>query len=52
MYKIMILLNKFSSETTCPISTKLHVDPTVETGLRVCLNGHTPLNVMPILGKK
>ena len=27
MYKIMILLNKFSSETTCLISTKLHVDP-------------------------
>ena len=30
LYKIMILLNNFSSETTVPISTKFHVDPTVE----------------------
>ena len=51
MYKIMILLNN-SSETTCPVSTKIHVDPTVEMGLRVCSNCHTPLTVMPIYGKK
>ena len=36
MYKIMILLNTFSSEISWPISTKFHVDPTVEMGLRVC----------------
>ena len=51
MYKIMILLNTFSSEISWPISTKFHVDPTVETGLRVCSNSHTPLTVMPIYGK-
>ena len=45
-YKIMILLNTFSSEISWPISTKFHIDPTVETGLRVCSNGHTPLTVM------
>ena len=49
--KIMILLNTFSSEISWPISTKLHVDPSVETGLRVCSNGHAPLTVMPIYGK-
>ena len=52
MYKIMILLNTFSSEISWPISTKFHVDPTVETGLRVCSNGHAPLTVMTIYGKK
>ena len=46
----MILLNN-SSETTWPISTKLHAHPTVEMGLRVCLNGHAPLTAMPIYGK-
>ena len=51
MYKIMILLNTFSSEISWPISTKFHVDPTVETGLRVCSNGHAPLTVMSICGK-
>ena len=51
MYKIMILLNN-SSKTTWPISTKLHVDPTVQTGLWVWSNGHTPLTVTPIYGKK
>ena len=35
MYKI-ILLNTFFSEINWPISTKFHVDPTVEMGLRVC----------------
>ena len=38
MYKIMILLNNFSSGTTWPIFTKFHVDPNVEMGLRVCSN--------------
>ena len=51
MYKIMILLNTFSSEISWPIFIKFHVDPTVETGLRVCSNGHPPLTVMPIYGK-
>ena len=39
MYKIMIrnqLVN--------------YHDPTVETGLRVCSNGHAPLTAMPIYG--
>ena len=47
----MILLNAFSSEITLPISTKFHVDPTVETGLRVCSNGQAPLTAMPTNGK-
>ena len=33
------------------MSTKFHVDPTVETGLRVCSSGHAPLTVTPIHGK-
>ena len=51
IYKIMILFNTVSSEISWPISTKFHVSPNVETGLRVCSNGHTPLTVMPIYGK-
>ena len=51
MYKIMILLNAFSSEISWPISTKFHVDPAVETGLRICSNGHASLTVLPIYGK-
>ena len=51
MYKIMILLN-FSSETTWPVFTKFHVDPTVETGLTACSNGQAPLTVIPMYGKK
>ena len=51
MYKIMILLNTLSSEISWLICTKFHVDPTVETGLRVCSNGHAPLTVMLIYGK-
>ena len=47
----MILLNTFSSEISLPISTKFHVDPTVEMGLSICSNGHTSLTVMPIYGK-
>ena len=48
MYKIMILLNIFSSETTWPIFDRFHGDP---TGLRICSNGHAPLTGMPIYGK-
>ena len=51
MYKSMILLNTFSSEISLPISTMVHVDSTVEMGLRVCSNGYAPLTVMPIYGK-
>ena len=51
MYKIMILLNTFSSEISWPISTKFHVHPTFEIRLRVCSNDHAPLTVMPIYGK-
>ena len=40
MYKIMIR-NQLAN---------FH-DRTVETGLRVCSNGHAPLTVMPIYGK-
>ena len=52
MFKIIILLSNFSSETTWPIFTKFYVDPTVDIGLKVCSNGHAPLTVMPIYGKK
>ena len=51
MYKIMILLNTFPSEISWPIFTKFHIDPIVETGSRVCSNGHAPLTVMSIYGK-
>ena len=51
MFKIMILLNTFSSEISWLISTKFHVDATVETGLKVCSNGHTPLTGMSVYGK-
>ena len=49
--KIMEPLNTFSSEISWPISTKVHVHPAVEMGLRVCSNSHTPLTIMPIYGK-
>ena len=48
MYKIMIL---FPSEIAWPIFTKFHIETNVETGLRVCSNGHTPSTVMPIYDK-
>ena len=47
----MILLNTFSFEISLPIFTKVYVDPTVEIGLRVCLNDHALLTVMPIYVK-
>ena len=50
-YKIMILSNMLSAEISWPISIKFLVDPTVETGLRVCSNDHAPLTAMPIYGK-
>ena len=50
MYKIMILFKHILFRNR-PISTKFHVDPTVETGFKVCSNGHAPLTVMPIYGK-
>ena len=47
MYKIMILLNNFSSETTCPISTDF-----MQTLLLKQDWEFFPLSVMPIYGKK
>ena len=52
MYKIMILLNNFSYETTGPVFTKFHVEPTVEMGLRVCSTGCAPLTITSLYGKK
>ena len=52
IYKIMILLNNFPSETAWPISTNVHVHPTVEMRLKVCSNGHASFTVMPMYGKK
>ena len=46
--------NKFSSETPGPIFFKLHVEPSVKGGLKICTNGHGPLikmAAMPINGK-
>ena len=37
---------------TFPVSTKFHANTTVEKGLRVCSNGHAPMIVMPMYGKK
>ena len=42
MYKIMIL------QKPQPISTKFHIDPSVEMWLIVYSNDHAPLNVRPI----
>ena len=44
----------FSSETPGPIFFKLHVNPSVEGGLKICTNGHGPLikmATMRIYGK-
>ena len=51
VYIIMTLLNN-SSEATWSVSTKFQGDPTVETGLKVCSNGHAPWTIMPIYDKK
>ena len=42
------MYNHDSSETTSPISTKFHIDPTVEMRLIVYSNDHAPLTVRPI----
>ena len=47
MYKI-----HDSSETTLQISTKFHIDPSVEMWLIVYSNDHTPLTVRPIYSSK
>ena len=47
-------LNDFSSENPGSIFFKLHVEPSVKGGLRICTNGHHPLSkmaIMPIYGK-
>ena len=47
-------LNDFSSETPGPIFFKLHVEPSVKGGLKICSNGHRPLikmATMHIYGK-
>ena len=47
-------LNDFSSETPGPIFFKLHVEPSVKYGLKICTNGHSPLikmAAMPIYSK-
>ena len=51
VYKIMNLLNN-SSETIWPVSTKFHVNPTVESRLRVSSNGHAAPALMPLYGIK
>ena len=41
-----------ASENPGPISFKLHVEPSVKGGLKICSNGHSPLikmAAMPIL---
>ena len=47
-------LNDFSSVTPGPIFFKLHVEPSVKEGLKICSDGHGPLikmATMPISGK-
>ena len=38
--------NDFSSETPGPIFFKLHMEPSVKGGLKICTNGHGPLITM------
>ena len=47
--------NDFSSETTGPIATKFHIQPTRPLGKKSCSNGlghMTNMATMPIYGKK
>ena len=44
-------LNAFSSEIPRPVFFKLHMEPSVKGGLKICTNGHVPL-IMPKYGKK
>ena len=49
------LLNNFSSETPGPIFFRLHVEPSVKEGLKICLNGQgllIKMGAMPIYDKK
>ena len=46
--------NIFSSKTTGPIEGKFHVEPPLDGGTKVCLNGlryMTMMAAMPIYGK-
>ena len=46
--------NIFSSETTRPVEAKFHVEPPLDGGTKVCLNGPghmTKMAAMPIYGK-
>ena len=52
--RLSTTLNDFSSETPVPIFFKVHVDPSVKGGLKICTNGHGPfikMAAMPIYGK-
>ena len=54
MYKIVKSLNIFFSETTWTVFFRIHMGPSVERMLTICLNGFALLNkmgVMPIYGK-
>ena len=54
MYKIMLSLNGFFSETACPIFTRFHMGPSVEEVLTICSKGSAPLikiATMPVYGK-
>ena len=49
-----LLSNVFSSETARPIKAKFYVEPPLEGGTKVCINGPglmTKMTVMPIYGK-
>ena len=49
------LLNNFSSETPGPIFFRLHVEPSVKEGLKICLNGQgllIKIDPIPIYDKK
>ena len=46
--------NIFSSETAWPIKAKFYVEPPLEGGTKVCINGQghmTKMAAMPIYGK-
>ena len=38
--RLSTLLNDFSSETPRPVFFKLHMEPSVKVGLKICSNGH------------
>ena len=48
------LLNDFSSETLGPVLFKLHVEPSVKRGLKICINSYgllIKMAAMPVFGK-